>query len=152
MVPPIDRRLYIKSLQAIFKKNQQLRSIINQTKALSHAKALLDKGLPASLAKEAHIYHYEHARLTISVPNSTVLSQLRFYVPELLTLFHDKEEFKSLKKILLKVVPKQTAPKASVASTNRLSTDNRSMLQCTASELEEGPLKRALTKLVSHSS
>lgn len=152
MGPTIDRRLYIKSLQAIFNKNQQLRSIINQTKQLTLAKKILDQALPTSLGKYVSAYQYENARLTIGVPNSTALSQIRFYIPELLHTFRDNEYFQGLKSIRPKIIAGQLSKKRHQGEGKSLSGENASMLLSTASSMEDGPLKQALTKLVKNSS
>lgn len=143
----IDRRLYLKSLQTVFDKNQQFRDITRQTKQLTMAKEVIDRSLPAPLSRHALSHSYKDSRLIISLPNSTLLSQMRFYIPELLNIFRATEEFSTLKKIHLKVVATTAKSQVQKRTLSPLSKRNALMLTETADTMEEGPLKRALMKL-----
>jgi len=149
VTPPIDRRLYIKSLNTIFKKNRQFRDIIQDVKTLSSAKSIVEHNLPKNLAQYVTPFAYTNGRLTLSVPNSVILSQVRFYIPELLQLFKNDERFRGLKKIHLKINLTATVSKPSASQNPPISEENRGMLLDTAAAMEDGPLKRALRKLAS---
>ncbi len=148
----IDRRLYIKSLKAVFSNNRQISTIIQRTKQLSLAKEILDSALPASLATQTSAFAYQNYRLTLTVASSTWLAKLRFYIPELLSTFQSHEEFATLKKILLKVAPtSQPSTYKQRKEVKPISKRNAQMLEESAASMEEGALKKALLKLARNS-
>jgi hypothetical protein len=94
-------------------EGRMLHSLLAKVEELKKWNLLFSQELDPDLASHCEVIKIEKDCLIVFVDNSHWVTQLRFYIPELLKRLHKLEPFQQLKAICAKVKPKYSSEKKS---------------------------------------
>ena len=139
----------IKTANNIIDNSNSLKNIVIKSKHLIKLNRLLLESMPKNIGSHCKLANLNKGILNIHVDSANWATQLRYYIPELMTTLRKHEEFSNLVSIKHHVRPSVNAQKKKIAKVKPLSTESRVSLQKTADALNHPELAEALNRFAS---
>jgi|SRR5690554_2057481 len=136
-------------LATVYKQNSHFKRLAARARQLDKLNTILQENLPLQFANHCHLANISGDRLIVHTDKAAFASLLRFQAPQLCkTLSEHLPE--PVTRLEVKVRPLDSIQRPVHAGAYlHLSTKTAALLQSTAAEIEDGPLKAALKKLAS---
>jgi len=145
------RPLPARASAALIREAKPLKALFNQAQRLDRLQRLVESELQPAAREHCHVASWREGSLLLIVTDGHWATRLRYQQKRLLRQLQTFDEFAGLNKILFKVRPPATPPRAP-ANPIHLSTASAQSLQETAEGIRDPNLRAALERLASHAS
>lgn len=138
-------------LGQVCKKSSHFKWLAARTQQLDKLNIILQKSLPLQFINHCRLANISADKVIIHTDKAAYASMLRFQAPQICQALsaHLPEP---VNKLDVKVRPLSTVNRPPSANTLQVSTKTAALLESTAAEIEDGPLKAALNKLAKRQS
>lgn len=138
-------------LSKLYKQNSHFKWLAARARELSKLNIILQKSLPLQFSNHCRLANITANKAVIHTDKASYASMLRFQAPLICkTLSAHLPE--PVTKLDVKVRPLTSINRPSGSAAMQISTKTAALLQSTAAEIEDGPLKTALKKLAERQS
>lgn len=138
-------------LEQVYKQNSHFKWLSARARQLDKLNIILQKSLPLQFVNHCRLANISADRVIIHTDKATFASLLRFQAPQLCKALsaHLPEPVSRLE---VKVRPLTTINRPDSENNIHLSTKTAALIESTAADIEDGPLKTALSKLAKRQS
>lgn len=137
----------IQKLGSFFTATPELHQLYAHTSHLRQLQQVLEAALPAALATACNVSSLQQGILTVHAENGAVALKLKQMAPRLLQLIQERDSNVSNLRIIVQIRDRHQVRKRNKPN---LSAQGCSILSEFAENLQDTPLKSALTRIVRH--
>lgn len=133
-------------LEEVYKHNSQFKWLSARARELDKLNIILQKSLPLQFVNHCRLANISGDKVIVQTDKAAFASLLRFQAPQICKALstHLPEPVSRLD---VKVRPLTTISRPDQENHLHLSTKTAALIESTAAEIEDGPLKTALNKL-----
>ena len=143
------RPLTARAPAILLREARPLKALLNHAQRLAHLQRLVESQLQPAAREHCHVASWREGTLLLIVTDGHWATRLRYQQKRLQRQLQSLEAFYNLNRILFKVQPPTTAPKA---HGHPLDISNRAAenIQATAEGISDPKLRAALERLANH--
>jgi hypothetical protein len=133
-------------LEQVYKHNSHFKWLAARARQLNKLNIILQKSLPLQFVNHCRLANISADKVIVHTDKAAFASLLRFQAPQVCKALstHLPEPVSRLE---VKVRPLNTISRPNQENNIHLSTKTAALIESTAAEIEDGPLKAALNKL-----
>lgn len=135
----------------VYKSNSHFRWLAARAQQLDKLNIILQKSLPLQFTNHCHLANITADRIVIHTDKANIASMLRFHSAQICQSISAQLP-EPVTRLEVKVKPLGGIQQTASSTTMHVSTKTAALLNSTAADIEDGPLKTALQKLAKRQS